>query len=115
MKTSNPEVKRLAKLAFKGYAGRTYRLEVRASAYFDATKSGGSWDTIKAVNLATGEVRESSNFGNPFSGIACGEVVIPDGIAIVSHSYFCGKDTGLCVYVNPSSATPALTDGSEVA
>lgn len=113
MKTTNPEVKRIAKAAFPGYKGRKFRVEVTAKPrayqnYWDE----GSREYIKAVNLATGEAFEPSlKSQNPFHPRAHVEVAPIPGAAIVCHDIFCGKDVGLTVYVHPNDVTPALGVG----
>lgn len=103
---THPKIVALAKAAFPDYRGRKFRLVVDADpidvrSYWD----GGSRDYFRFVNLATAamaEVPAQSAFDKPINGAE--RVELPPHVACVRHSYFCGKDSGLTVFL-PKPAT----------
>lgn len=106
---ANPVVKRLLALTFPDYKGRTIkaRLWLRAKPlenYWD----GGTRSYYEAVRIADGAV---SSFGtdSPFLRSSHEPVDLPDGVILVEHAYFCGKDMGITVWVK--SPYLALTEG----
>lgn len=95
-------VKKIAKLAFPDYKGRKFFLETVSSpidvrSYWD----GGSRDYFNFIRLDTlscfGEIPAQSINDKPM--INADNVILPEGLACVRHSYFCGKDSGLTVMV----------------
>jgi hypothetical protein len=104
MKTTNKAVKAVALAAFPDYKGRKFFLELQkypidVCSYW----GGGSRDYFNFVRLDNlkvfGEVPQQSAYDKPIQG--ADKVELPPGLACVCHSYFCGKDTGLTVYINP--------------
>jgi hypothetical protein len=66
---------------------------------------GGSRSFVKAVNLETGRMVDPSTFAqNPMNGAAHATIRIPAGVALVDHSFFCGRDCGLRVITAPALA-----------
>ena len=95
------------------YTGKHFRAIVTDSVFIPADAglwSGGSRTTYRAVNLETGATRAASdNMSAPWnSSRKDSRVDLRDGLAIVSHVYFCGKDLGLTIYVNPTNAAALL-------
>ena len=79
------DIKALARKAFPGYTGRTYKLDnsgrpVNVTSYWD----GGSRDYYTAINLSTGETLPVPQNGTPFDGgpIAPDGVIVPAGFVI---------------------------------
>lgn len=104
-------VKRLAKLAYPKYKGRKFYLEVRSKYMMENYWDGGSRSFVKAVNLATGEVRDPAPAStNVYDPRAHGEIGIPAGIALVEHAYFCGKDCGIRVVVSGPAELAAWSE-----
>jgi len=106
-----PLVQRICSAAFPSYSGRKFRLDVAESVDIRSYWSDGSRETFVFVDLATlsKRVHVPSN-GNGFDPDIrdASDVRIPDGVACVKHSIFCGKDTGLTIIVNPQTMNPAL-------
>ena len=106
-----------------GYSGKHFRAIVTDSVFIPADAglwSGGSRDTYRAVNLESGASRAASNdMASPWDSSRRDQRVdLRDGLAIVKHVYFCGKDLGLTIYVNPTNAAallPAPVDLSPLA
>jgi len=69
--------------------------------------SEGSRHYVRAFDIATGKIADH-DASNPFRGQAHARVTIPDGIALVEHSIFCGKDAGIAIYVTPASLARLL-------
>jgi len=95
------------------YTGKHFRAIVTDSVFIPADAglwSGGSRTTYRAVNLESGASRAASNdMASPWdSSRKDSRVELRDGLAIVSHVYFCGKDLGLTIYVNPTNAAALL-------
>jgi hypothetical protein len=71
---------------------------------------GGSRDTYQAIELATGRaVAVSDNMSSPWNSSRQDQTItLRPGLAVVRHSIFCGKDTGLRFYVHPENAAALL-------
>lgn len=110
---ADPRFAPILRATFPDYRGRKVRLVV-ADAYRLANFwDGGSRDYAVAYNLTTGEVAEPHPATtNPTrGGAAFSTVEIPEGIVIAERSYFCGKDLGITIYVNPANMPTSLTEG----
>lgn len=102
------------------YTGKQFRAIVTDSVFIPADAglwSGGSRTTYRAVNIETGAARPvSDDMSSPWSeSRADRRVDLRDGLVVVSHVYFCGKDLGLTIYVNPSNAAALLPAPVEMA
>lgn len=102
------------------YTGKQFRAIVTDSVFIPADAglwSGGSRTTYRAINLESGGTRAvSDNVSAPWSESRADQrIALRDGLAIVSHVYFCGKDLGLTIYVNPTNAAALLPAPVEMA
>ena len=116
--TTNPDIKRVAKLAFPSYKGRKFRVQsfrpgMNVNSYWD----GGSRDYFALVSLETGQVFTSPAthpcFDRAPSGDRLGLVIIsklPENTVLVERSIFCGKECGLTVHVPAENMKPAIED-----
>jgi hypothetical protein len=94
-------VKKLAKVVYPEYNGRKFSAEVKSKYYVSNYWSGGSRDYMVAIDLHTGRIMEPSHESTvPFNSIANTCIDIPPGVGILEHSYFCGKDMGIRLYVS---------------
>jgi hypothetical protein len=76
---------------------------------------GGTRETYRLVDLATGdEMPASDDFAPPDNSRKDREIVLKPGYAVIRHSVFCGKDTGLTFYVHPSNAAAMLPASVEL-
>lgn len=109
-------IKTLVSKAYPEYRGRKFFLQVTdapidCASYWD----GGSRDYFTFANLSTGEVSQAapaqSGFDRPVSGLD--SVLIPENFACIKHSFFCGKDTGITIYIRTSNAAKFLPQGGE--
>lgn len=80
--------------------------------------SGGSRDSYSCVRLSDGESMDMPNeSAAPWDSTRRNRVVpVAPGFAIVRHSVFCGRDSGLVFYVNPADVAALLPapDASEL-
>lgn len=103
--TTNQKASKLARTialaCYPEYKGRKIKVVSRETYYVENMWGGGSRSFAKAYNLATGIITEALETVGP-------EVKIPAGVAVVDHSYFCGKDCGITIYVNPAADKAGL-------
>lgn len=116
MKTTDPSIKQFARVAFPEYKGRKFALIVTDKPqHFQLYCDGGTWDTLKAVELATGRIEGTiPAASNPYRADAHGAAVPVPGWALVCHAHFCGQDCGLTVYVHPSNVASLQTTAGKV-
>jgi len=114
MKTNEASVKAVAKKAYPDYTGRKFFLEAQklpldTRSYWD----GGSRDYFTFVRLSdmavSQQVPAQSGYDRPISGLD--SVMLPEGFVCVRHSFFCGRDCGLTVIVNPDNLAKLLQGG----
>jgi hypothetical protein len=105
--TDHPEAIALAKRAYPEYNGRTFRIEVaphpiNVKSYWD----GGSRSYFKFIRLDgsadTLDVPTQSAFDAQIKNADA--VPLVPGLACVEHTIFCGKDTGIRIYLHPDNA-----------
>lgn len=107
-------VKEIAKATFPEWKGRKVRVQCHEQVTFrDVNWSGGTKSTYAACSLADPTANISLEYmgkpapwNNPWEGRSA---PIPEGVVVVEHSYFCGKDMGLILHVNPNNLQPWLT------
>jgi len=111
MKTNDASVKRIAQKAYPEYRGRKFYL-IPQSYPLDCRScwDGGSRTYFRFVRLVdmqvSGQVPAQSAFDKPISGLEA--VTIPEGFVCVTHSIFCGRDSGLTVYAHPDNLAKLL-------
>ena len=101
------------------YSGKQFRAIVCESVEVPITAGlwdGGSRDEYYFVELATGRsVRPETQNLAPWSGDRRGyQGELPQGVALVCHSIFCGKDSGLTFYIRPDAAAKLLPENVEL-
>jgi hypothetical protein len=105
--TDHPEVIALAKRAYPEYNGRTFRIEVAShpinvKSYWD----GGSRSYFRFIRLDgsadTLNVPAQSAFDAQIKNADA--VPLVPGLSCVEHTIFCGKDTGIRIYLHPENA-----------
>lgn len=100
-----------------GYDGRKIKIRVTDSVSLMGTYwDGGSRSTYSGLNLASMESVSLPQFNPPqFGGPSSPpEVPLIENLAIVEHSIFCGKDTGLTIYISAQNAAPLLPKSLEL-
>lgn len=109
-KTSHPQIVKIARHAFPMYTGRKFRLEYVArldcSNESGAMGGGGTQSDYRFVRLDNGAMLTVSpvGLGESWTGRTA---EMMEGLAAVEHSYFCGQDMGLTVYLKPQLAIAA--------
>jgi hypothetical protein len=93
----------------KGVSIETQDRPLNVASYWD----GGSRDYFVFFCLTTSKVvpvPAQSAFDRPLGG--ADRVTLPDGIVCVERSYFCGKDVGITLHVNPANMPKLLAEGT---
>lgn len=113
IKARKGDVSWLTSVAFPEYSGRRFAIRVSPTVYLsDLHWAGGTRNEYRAVRMDDGAAAELET-GTPWAGIPEGTPVeIPVGVAIVEHSYFCGKDCGITVHIHPDNAARLLPRAS---
>jgi hypothetical protein len=102
-----------------GYTGRKFKMvsaeHCDISAH-DGYWSGGSRVTHFAVRLADGAILPLTDTTRHPLNVSATTTRYPivSGIAIVAHSIFCGKDSGLTFYIHPTDIVPLLPASVEL-
>lgn len=104
--------KKIAKAVFPEYKGRKIRVVSRSSYTMANYWDGGSRSYVKAVNLETAAVVSPDQVTEcPFNPEASATFEIPANVALVEHSFFCGKDAGITIIVSKAAqGVPALAE-----
>ena len=108
---SDKTIRKIVKATYPEWKGRKIKLHVidhySMANYWD----GGSRDYAKAYHLESGFVAEPSYAStNPMRESAHLTINIPEGVVIVEHSIFMGKDVGITIHVNPANVTRLLPE-----
>lgn len=116
----DPAAKAIVKASFPDYRGRNIKYVVTDQPQsFTTWWDGNTKDDLTAVRLSTMEVAElppSDPFDERGATMAIyhkGLAPIPD-IAIVCQSIFCGKVSGISIYLHPDNAPRMLAAASEM-
>ena len=117
-----PEIGRVFSAAFPSYSGRKHKVEIAERVCVPPTYwDGGSKTSAVFIRLDSLETGPMPN-NHPFfdrrtpNELQAGEsLALLPGIAMVTHSLFCGKDMGLTLHVHPQDVNPlALVDATPV-
>jgi hypothetical protein len=101
---TDPVIRKIVSACYPNYKGRKIKVEAKTTYVMSNYWDGGSRDYAVAYHLASGETAQPSVVtANPMRGQAHAQVDIPEGVAIVEHSIFQGKDVGIRIYVNPAN------------
>jgi hypothetical protein len=102
-------VKKLSKVVYPEYNGRKFSAEVKSRYFLSNYWDGGSRNYMVAIDLKTARIMEPSRGSTiPFNSIANTCIDIPPGVGILEHSFFCGKDMGIRLYVSQPLAIEAV-------
>jgi hypothetical protein len=120
VKFSTPAIKKLIKLAFpEATSRRPVRIEEQSTYFLSDYWDSGSRNFCKFIRLSDMSVIDSSAVpvdprNNPM-GLAIATVNIPEGYAVIEHSWFVGKDCGYSIIVGRgSSFIQELPEGSKL-
>ena len=110
------DVAAILKATFPEYSGRKITVIPTERVFFYGLNwDSGSRSQYRAATLggeATGEMdgyNALAPWNNPAEG---GSAAIPEGMCVVEHTIFCGKDAGLRIHVNPADMPKWITDES---
>ncbi len=106
-----PELKRIFKLVFPAYKGRTFAVEVQESPVDVASCwDGGTRSYFRLLRLSSGKMLTVSGANPMHPGTLSGKdtYTAKPGYVLVEHCYFCGKDMGLRAYFHPEDVAPQL-------
>ncbi len=110
--SDHPELRKLFKRTFPEYKGRKWRVQeqtrpIQINSYWQ----DGSRDYFRFVRLSDLEVLPVPDSHPAFNAQLPGADYVGNatyearpGFALVKHSYFCGRDSGLTVYFHPQDA-----------
>jgi len=98
------QAKKIALKAFPDYKGRKFHFaeKEQIDTSYNANWCEGTRTYYKFVRLSDGAVMDNPN--EPLAPWArdyhsnTEKAILPDGLACVTHTIFCGHDTGCCVY-----------------
>lgn len=108
-------IKKIVKAAFPDYNGKKFQLSTSVPTRLDSYWDGGSRNYYVFVELATMKsISLPSNHplfepNNPRD-----LKILPNGIVIVQHTFFCGKDMGITIYANQDQLVPLLPEAQEL-
>lgn len=116
IKARRADVKAFVEATFPDYKGRTFKVKAASQVtLYNLNWDGGSRSQYRTCTL-TGQRVGSADKWNavaPWVNVAEGKTLdIPQGCAVVEHAYFCGKDCGLTIYLNPADLPKQLTAGN---
>jgi hypothetical protein len=107
------DVAQVVSATFPEYRGRKIKVQAAADVMLhDLNWSGGSRSQYRTCTLEGRYIggADKANARAPWDnqGAEGARVPIPAGAVVVRHSMFCGKDTGLTIYVNPADMPKLL-------
>lgn len=110
--TNDEKVKEIAKVGFPSYNGRIFKISkfegpMELRSYWD----GGSRDYYAIVDLRTMRTAEIPQGGSGHGDVPYKITSLPEGMAVVEHTYFSGKDLGLTVFVGEENMNKLLPSG----
>ena len=105
--TMTPALKTILAMTFPNYAGRKYHLEyARELTLYDRDWSGGIHaDYVILRDIGNGIERAETPPFRPSAGPAAyaPTLALQPGYVVARHYYFCGRDAGITLFVNPDS------------
>ena len=109
MKITRKQAQQILNRSFPDYTGRKINVAIKDRiTFYDTNWSGGTKNEY-AIVLLSGQ-SEMFNAPAPWSNPVEGKTVdMQPGAVIVEHSYFCGQDCGITIYVHPDNAPKLLS------
>ncbi len=103
------EVARIVRHCYPQYKGRKISLVSATSYHMSDYWDGGSRDYVRAYHIESGAIKDPAQHAhNPYGRSAHSTVEIPEGIAMVEHTIFQGKDMGIRIHVHPNNFAKLL-------
>jgi hypothetical protein len=105
----DPIIIKIIQKTFPSYKGKKIKLSTDIPTRLDSYWDGGSKDTYVFYELKTSRIIPIAS-NHPFFEKENPRNLesLPNGILIVCHSIFCGKDMGITIYVNNEDIAPML-------
>jgi hypothetical protein len=110
---SDPGIRKIVSACYPAYKGR--KVKIRAATTYSMSNywDGGTRDYVMAYHLESGLVKSpSQTTTSPFRDQAHATIEIPEGIAMVEHTIFQGKDVGITIHLNPANMAKLLPAGA---
>lgn len=118
LKETDETARKIAGASFPDYTGKKFKLQVHDSGTMNLTSywDGGSRDYFAVLRLEDMKCLPVPQNGTPFDPYGNGiEVPLPGpGFAVIEHSIFCGKDSGITIHVHSSNAAPLLPKTEDI-
>lgn len=106
---SDESIKTILSKTYPEWKGRKVFVLAATSYQMSNYWSEGSRNFVKAYSLTKGVAADPSGIAQtPFHASAHARVEIPKDAVLVEHSIFCGKDTGVTIYVHPDNLVKFL-------
>lgn len=105
---SDKAVRAILAATYPEYRGRKVTAQIATTYYVENAWGGGSRSYAVAMDLATGKTAAAAVTVGP-------TIEIPSGVIIVEHSYFCGKDVGIRIFVRAEDMGRALAGAATTA
>ena len=106
-------IKAIVSKCYPSYRGKKFQLSTSIPNRLDSYWDGGSKTSYVFFNLADSNVMRVGSNHPMFGADKPRELShLPDGVLIVAHSIFCGKDSGITIYANGIDLKPMLPESS---
>jgi len=106
-------VKDLAKAIYSDYNGRKFHIQKQESYQPSNYWDGGSRTYSVAIDFRGQRVLMPTHESTvPWNKQAHDSFEIPQGVGILEHTYFCGKDMGITLVIHPNQ-TLSLENNSQ--
>jgi len=104
-------IKAIIAACYPDWKGRKVRVSIAAEYQIADYWSEGSRRFVLAYDLGTGAVATATKAaGIPYLAQAHARFAIPQGIALVEHGIFCGKDIGVTIFISAVETSRILTN-----
>lgn len=106
---TDPAIRKMVRACYPQWKGRKIKIEPATRYQMMDYWSEGSRNYVTAYHLESGATKHPSAMTHsPYNQAAHAEVQIPEGIALVEHAIFAGRDMGIRIYVNPANLAKLL-------
>jgi len=112
----DPTVSTIVRKCYPNYNGRKPVTIEESNSFIPRNYwDGGTKYDYVAYHLISGETIPINNLcSNPFKQEAHTEVSIPENVCVVSHGWFCGKETGIIIMINSANMNKLLPQTKEI-
>lgn len=110
---TDPLIKNICSII--GYSGKSIQIKkFTGPKTLDSYWDGGSRDVFYFLELATGKCLRVESNHPVFEANKPRELKdLPEGVVLVEHSIFCGKDIGITIFAKEENLTKVLPSGSK--